>query len=76
MRPCRLKRLSRKQGGKGGYAAATTGLYGITATSAEADGECVVYLTGAFFADGLVLETGVAADDLEAAFRNIGIFLK
>lgn len=56
--------------------ATATGLYGITADSAEADGECVVYLTGAFFADELVLENGVTADALEAAFRNIGIFLK
>lgn len=56
--------------------ATASGLYGITADSAEANGECVVYLTGAFFADELVLETGVTADALESAFRNIGIFLK
>ena len=53
-----------------------SGLYGITADSASADGDCVVYLTGEFFVDDLVLEDGVTADDLEVAFRNIGIFLK
>lgn len=54
----------------------TDGIYGITADSAEADAECVVYLTGAFFADELVLEENVTAASIEVALRNIGIFLK
>ncbi len=54
----------------------TTGLYGIVADSAEKDEDVVIYLTGEFFADALVLETGVTAGDLEVAFRNMGIFLK
>lgn len=35
--------------------AVLTGLYGITADSAEADKEVPIYLTGEFFAAGLVL---------------------
>ena len=54
----------------------TTGLYGIVADSAKSGEDVVIYLTGEFFADALVLETGVTAASLEVAFRNIGIFLK
>lgn len=50
--------------------------YGIVADSAKSGDEVVVYLTGEFFADALVYETGVTAAGLEVAFRNIGIFLK
>lgn len=51
--------------------------YGIVADSVgEANSEVVIYLTGEFFADALVFETGVTAADLEVGFRNIGIFLK
>lgn len=54
-----------------------TGLYGITADSVDAaDDDAVILLTGEYFADSLALEDGVTADDLETAFRNIGIFLK
>ena len=53
-----------------------TGLYGIVADSAKSGADVVVYLTGEFFADALVLETGVTAATLEVPFRNIGIFLK
>jgi hypothetical protein len=56
--------------------ATATGLYGITADSTEAGEDAVIYLTGEFFKDALVLENGVTADALEVAFRNIGIFLK
>lgn len=56
--------------------AEATGIYGITADSAKSGEDAVIYLTGEFFADKLVLEDGVTADDLEVAFRNIGIFLK
>ena len=54
----------------------TTGLYGITTEDFKSGEEAVIYLTGEFFADRLALETGVTADSLEVAFRNIGIFLK
>lgn len=53
-----------------------TGLYGITSEAAKANEEVVIYLTGEFFADGLVLPTGVVAGDVEVPMRNIGIFLK
>lgn len=53
-----------------------TGLYGITADSAESGEDAVIYLTGEFFADKLALGEGVTAADLEVPFRNIGIFLK
>lgn len=54
-----------------------TGLYGITADSVDAaDDDAVVLLTGEYFADALELEDSVTAEDLETAFRNIGIFLK
>lgn len=56
--------------------AKTDGLYGIVADDAEANGEVVIYLTGEFFADALVLADGVTAEALEIPFRNIGIFLK
>ena len=61
---------------KSGDTVTTTGLYGIAADSAAKDEDAVIYLTGEFFADALVLEDNVAADALEVAFRNIGIFLK
>lgn len=54
----------------------TTGIYGIVADDAKSGEDAVIYLTGEFFADALVLETGVAIADLEIPFRNIGIFLK
>ena len=53
-----------------------TGLYGIAADSAAENEEVPVYLTGEFFADGLVLPTGVTAEDVEVPLRNLGIFLK
>ena len=63
-----------------GKAAAITAkadtLYGIAAEDAAKDGPVVVYLSGEFFADRLALPSGVTAEDLEVAFRNIGIFLK
>lgn len=57
-------------------AVSTVGIYGITADSAVKDEDVVVYLTGEFFADGLVLAEGVTAADVEVPLRNIGIFLK
>ena len=53
-----------------------TGLYGIAAEDAASGEDAVVYLTGEFFAEGLALPDGVTAADIEAALRNIGIFLK
>ncbi len=54
----------------------TTGLYGIAAESAAANGTVVIYLTGEFFADALQCGENVTAAALEVPFRNIGIFLK
>ena len=45
-------------------AAKLTGLYGI------------IYLSGEFFADALVLPTGMTAADVEVPLRNLGIYLK
>ena len=56
--------------------AGTAVLYGITADSADANKEVPVYLTGEFFADGLVLPNNVSVDDVEVPLRNLGIFLK
>ena len=53
--------------------AVLTGLYGITADSADANKEVP---TGEFFADGLVLPNNVSVDDVEVPLRNLGIFLK
>lgn len=50
--------------------------YGIVADSTKSGDDAVIYLTGEFFADALVYETGITAADLEVGFRNIGIFLK
>ena len=58
------------------YTVATTGMYGIVADDAAKDAETVVYLTGEFFADALVLPENATAADAEIALRNIGIFLK
>lgn len=54
----------------------TEGLYGITADSAKNGEDAVIYLTGEFFADELVLPQNVTAAALEVPLRNIGIFLK
>lgn len=54
----------------------TTGLYGIVADDVTSGNDAVIYLTGEFYSDGLVLETGVTAADIEVPLRNLGIFLK
>lgn len=59
-----------------GYTVDTTGLYGIAADDAVADEEVVVYLTGAFFGDALVLPTGATVEDVEVPLRELGIFVK
>lgn len=53
-----------------------TGVYGIVADDVESGDDAVIYLTGEFFADALVLETGVTAAGIEIKLRDIGIFLK
>ena len=58
------------------YTVTTDGMYGIVADDADANDEAVVYLTGEFFADALVLPEHAKAADVEIALRNIGIFLK
>ena len=60
----------------GSHVLNVTGLYGIAAEDAAKGADAVIYLTGEFFADGLALPDGVKAADIEAALRNIGIFLK
>lgn len=55
---------------------ALDGLYGICWEAAEVGEPAIILLAGTVFADSLTLPDGVDADDLEVAFRNIGIFLK
>ena len=50
-------------------------LHGIAAEDGSG-GVAVVYLTGEFFADSLVLSTDVTINMLKPAFRKLGIFLK
>ena len=57
-------------------AVTTTGLYGIMAEDATTGEEGIVYLSGEFFADALVLPDGATAASVEVALRNLGIFLK
>lgn len=63
-------------GSDGSYTVTTTGLYGIAADDAAAEEEVVVYLTGEFFADALVLPENATVADVEVPLRNLGIFLK
>lgn len=58
------------------YTVDTTGLYGIAADDAEAEEEVVVYLTGAFFGDALVLPENATVADVEVPLRELGIFVK
>ena len=51
-------------------------IYGIAASTAKNEKDVIVYLTGSFFADALVLEDGVTPAKVEVALRNIGIFLE
>ena len=63
-------------GGPGEYTVDTDGLYGIAAGDAQAEEEVVVYLTGAFFGDALVLPENATVADVEVPLRNLGIFVK
>lgn len=48
----------------------------MTAESAASGEDAIVYLSGEFFADEMVLPAGMAASDVEIALRNIGIYLR
>ena len=54
-------------------AAKLTGLYAEAAKSGE---DAIIYLSGEFFADALVLPAGMTAADVEVPLRNLGIYLK
>ena len=58
------------------YTVTTTGLYGILAEDADTGEEGIVYLSGEFFADALVLPEHATVEDVEIPLRNLGIFLK
>ena len=60
----------------GSHALSLTGLYGIAADGAASGEEAVIFLTGEFFGDALVLPEGVKVADVEVPLRNIGVFLK
>lgn len=57
-------------------AAKLTGLYGVTAEAAKRGEDAIIYLSGEFFADALVLPAGMTAADVEVPLRNLGIYLK
>lgn len=63
-------------GGDDPYTVTTTGLYGIVADDADAEEEVVVYLTGAFFGDALILPEHATVADVEVPLRELGIFVK
>lgn len=73
---CALTATTSGEGDAKTTTVSTEGIYGVLPEAVEADKETVVYLTGEFFADSLVLPDGVTAADVEVALRNIGIFLK
>jgi hypothetical protein len=56
-------------------AAKLTGLYGVT-EAAKSGEDAIIYLSGEFFADALVLPAGMTAADVEVPLRNLGIYLK
>ena len=60
----------------GSSAPYTTGLYGILAEDAASGEDGIVYLSGEFFADALVLPANATAADVEVPLRNLGIYLK
>jgi hypothetical protein len=53
----------------------TENLYGIAAEDGTTAG-AVVYLTGDFFANELVLNSDITVEMLKPAFRKLGIYLK
>ena len=58
------------------YTVTTTGLYGILAEDVASGEDGIVYLSGEFFADALVLPANATAADVEVPLRNLGIYLK
>lgn len=72
----KVKKVTATAGDSSTFTVSTDGLYGIAAEDAESGEEAIVYLTGEFFKDALVLESHVKTDSLEVPFREIGIFLK
>lgn len=56
-------------------AATAAKVNGIAAADGE-NGQVICYLTGEFFADSLVLPSGVTAESLEPALRTVSIFLR
>ena len=58
------------------YTVTTTGLYGILAEDVASGKDGIVYLSGEFFADALVLPANATAADVEVPLRNLGIYLK
>ena len=58
------------------YTVNTTGLYGILAEDVASGEDGIVYLSGEFFADALVLPANATAADVEVPLRNLGIYLK
>lgn len=50
-------------------------VYGIAAEDKEEGEELVIYLTGQFFGDAIVVPAGTTAADFKTPFRKIGIFL-
>ena len=58
------------------YTETTPGLYGILAEDAASGEDGIVYLSGEFFADALVLPANATAADVEVPLRNLGIYLK
>lgn len=50
-------------------------VYGLAAESKEEGEELVIYLTGQFFGDALVVPAGTTAADFKANLRKLGIFL-
>lgn len=58
------------------YTVTTTGLYGILAEDVASGEDGIVYLSGEFFVDALVLPANATAADVEVPLRNLGIYLK
>lgn len=58
------------------YTVTTTGLYGIMAEDVAKGDDGIVYLSGEFFADALVLPANATVEQLEIPLRNLGIYLK
>lgn len=56
-------------------AATVANTYGLAAENADGGEEVVIYLTGQFFGESLVVPAGTTASNFKAPFRKLGIFL-